>query len=372
MTVPAESEDEDRLKRSLMELGASDAARAAMMSLLRTLEASSEAPAHFRERVRWPLIEALVGLGGVHQITLQNGLLFDLGLDSRIERAALLSAVEVPEYLWEPQTTRLLVALSAGASHVVVGGAYIGDQVLPIARQLRDESPDGVVHAFEPMAVSHARLLRNIAINGLGNIQAHRHALWDVDDVALLLEGEPALTGAVAPEGGRVPAGNSVPSLTIDTYVRQKKLDRVGLIMLDTEGGEERALRGAGRLLSLPFPSAPNLVFEVHRHNVDWTHGLENTAVVTMLVRYGYRVFAVRDFHSTVEMNGQPIEVIPVDRVYLEGPPHGFNLLATKDPGLVGMLGLQIVSDVSPKYLFDKDPAIHHPVGGFMNERRGC
>ena len=114
---------------------------------------------------------------------------------------------------------------------------------------------------------------------------------------------------------------------------------------------------------------APNLAFEVHRNNVDWTHGLENTAVVSMLVAHGYRVFAVRDFHSNRLIRGQPIEVITVDRVHPEGPPHGFNLLATKDPGFVERLGWQIVSDVSPKYLFEKDPALHHPVGGWIHQR---
>ncbi len=369
MTDSAETVDDDRLKKALSDLGTNDVARASMMRLLRTLEASSETPSGFRERVRWPLVEALIGRSETHRIRLRNGLLFDLGLDSRIEKAALLSAEEHPDHLWEPQTTRLLIALSAGASQVVVGGAYIGDQVLPIALQLRDESPEGVVHAFEPMAISHGRLLHNISINSLRNVHVHRRGLWDVDDVPLLLEGEPALTGAVASENSLAPADSAVLSITIDSYVRQENLNRVGLIMLDTEGGEERALRGASRLLSLPFPSAPNLVFEVHRDHVDWTHGLESTAVVTMLMKHGYRVFAVRDFHSNVAMHGQPIEVIPIDRVYLDGPPHGFNLLATKDHGLVERLGLKIVSDVSPKYLLDKDPALHHPVGGWIDHR---
>jgi FkbM family methyltransferase len=352
-----------------MELGGIGAARLRLMSLLRTLEASSEARSRFRQRIRWPLIEALVGRDGTHRVRLRSGLLFDLGLDSRIEQAALLSSEEHPDHLWEPQTTRLLVALSEGASQVIVGGAYIGDQALPVALQLRAQSPEGVVHAFEPMAISHGRLLRNVSINGQANIRVHRRALWDSDDMPLVLEGAPALTGAKALQAGLAPADKAVLSITIDTYVRQEKLDRVGLIMLDTEGGEERALRGAGRLLSLPQPSAPNLVFEVHRDHVDWTYGLESTTVVAMLVTHGYRVFAVRDFQSNVAMHGQPIEVIPVDRVYLEGPPHGFNLLATKDPELVDRLGLQVASNVSPKYLFDKDPAFHHPVGGWIHQR---
>jgi hypothetical protein len=60
-------------------------------------------------------------------------------------------------------------------------------------------------------------------------------------------------------------------------------------------------------------------------------------------------------------MENRPIEIIPVDRVYLEGPPHGFNVLATTDSDLINRYGLRIVEDVSPKLLLHKDPALHHP-----------
>jgi hypothetical protein len=61
-------------------------------------------------------------------------------------------------------------------------------------------------------------------------------------------------------------------------------------------------------------------------------------------------------------MAGHPIEIIPAHRVYLEGPPHGFNALATPDPSLVKRLGLRIVENVSPKLLLHKDPDLHHPI----------
>jgi len=154
--------------------------------------------------------------------------------------------------------------------------------------------------------------------------------------------------------------------VTIDDYVQANGLDTVGLIMLDTEGGEERALRGAHQLLSQAVPNAPHLVFEIHRSYVDWSMGLENTAVVDFVQSLGYTVFAIRDFHNNYPMAGKPIEVIPVDRVYLEGPPHGFNLLATKETGLVRRLQLRVVEDVSPKLLVNKDPALHHPLDGLF------
>ncbi len=77
-----------------------------------------------------------------------------------------------------------------------------------------------------------------------------------------------------------------------------------------------------------------------------------------------------RDFHSNYAMAGQPIEVIPITRIYLEGPPHGFNVLATKDASLVGVLGLEVVHDVGPKLLVNKDPKLHHPLRGLPASRR--
>jgi len=61
-------------------------------------------------------------------------------------------------------------------------------------------------------------------------------------------------------------------------------------------------------------------------------------------------------------MSGTPIDVIPVNDGYLEGPTHGFNTLATKDRDLIDRLGLRVVKGVSPKLLLDRDPALHLPL----------
>ena len=65
-------------------------------------------------------------------------------------------------------------------------------------------------------------------------------------------------------------------------------------------------------------------------------------------------------------MPGQPIELVPLDSVYLEGPPHGFNMVAVKDTTVFDGPGYSIVKGVSPKYLRHKDPKLHHPVGGVV------
>jgi FkbM family methyltransferase len=356
--------DNTLLAQALARAGQNEALRQTILDALRQAEAQADNPASFREQVRWPLILALLSEAKTQRVMLENGLIFEVGADSRIEQALLLSSTAHPDHVWEPQTTKLLTALAADAAHTIIGGAYIGDHVLPVAHVMAQHNSPGQVHAFEPMSHAFNRLLRNLELNKITNVAAHRLGLWDTSDTSLSVEGQLALASSVALESEEGATGDVIKSVTIDDYVKSRQLSVVGLIMLDTEGGEERALVGARSLLERPHPLAPNIVFEIHRHFVDWSEGLENTSVVRLLTSRGYKVFAVRDFHLNYPMAGKPIEIIPVDKVYLEGPPHGFNALATKDAELIGRLGLQVVESVSPKLLLDRDPALHHPTGG--------
>jgi FkbM family methyltransferase len=344
--------DLELLAPAVASAGTDERLRNAIFDALRQAELEADNPADFREQVRWPLILGLLSKVKSHRVVLQNGLVFDVGLDSRIEKSLLLSTEEHPDHIWEPQTTRLLVALAAGARNVIVGGAYIGDQVCFIARAM---AGTGIVHAFEPSSHSFERLLHHLEINNLTNVLAHRLGLWDISDVALQLEGDLALASSVP----MIDPERAFNSVSIDDYARAQNIESVELIMLDTEGGEENSLKGARQTIER---NSPNIVFEIHRNFVDWTEGLQNTSVVKSFTSQGYEVFAIRDFHSNYPMAGTPIEVIPVDQVYLEGPPHGFNTLATRDPELIGRLGLRVVTGVSPKLLLHRDPALHLPL----------
>ncbi len=344
--------------------GLDERVRMELFELLRRAEADAPEPDRFRDHVRWPLVAAALRDVGQHRITLADGLIFDIGTDSRIEKALLLSDRAHPDHVWEPQTTKLLTRLASRSEHAVVGGAYIGDHVLPMARRLRTT---GRVHAFEPMEHPYRRLLHNIAINDIRNVVANRMGLWDEGDVSLEITGALALATSAPYLDGNGPAAGAdvVPSVTISEYLAGQHVSRLDLIMLDTEGGEERALRGALGFLSQPPGQAPNIVFEVHRDYVDWTSGLAGTSLVSLLREHGYLVFAVRDIHGNRAMDGQPIEVVPVDDCYTDGPPHGFNMLAMKQSALISELDLCVVPGVSPKLIVDKDPALHHPTGGF-------
>lgn len=352
------------IENCLAEAGLNKQVRETIFEALRHAEMESDDAQVFRNKIRWPLIFALLRDVKNHQITMENGLIFEVRPDSRIERSFLLSSNSHPDHVWEPQTTKLLVALGSDVSNVIVGGAYIGDHVLLIARAMLDKNNPGKVHAFEPDPTVFVRLQRHLVLNSLSNVISHQSGLWEKSAIPLHIEGDAALAITAPVEKDDVSDGETIRSVSIDDYVKSQQLSSVGLIMLDTEGAEEMGLLGAADLLSRSYPDAPNLVFEVHRNYVNWSNGLENTSIVKFVESRGYVVFAIRDFHDNYPMKDKSIEIIPVDSVYLEGPPHGFNLFATKDSNLVTRLGLRIVKDVSPKLLVDKDPAIHHPLGG--------
>jgi FkbM family methyltransferase len=350
--------DNSMLAQALAEAGKDQKLRNAIFDALRQAEADADDPANFRDHVRWPLILSLLSEAKTHAVVLENGLIFVVSPDSRIEQALLLSTEAHPDHVWEPQTTRLLTALAAETTNVIVGGAYIGDHVLFLARSVGNGITAGVIHAFEPMQHAFDRLLHNLKVNNIRNVVANRLGLWDRGQVVLTVEGHLGLASS-KPDAGDNTSGERIESISIDEYVESHQVSPVGLIMLDTEGGEEKALAGARETIAR---DEPNIVFEIHRHFVDWSEGLEKTSIVEFLRSQGYSVFAIRDFHNNWPMGDHPIEIIPVHRVYLEGPPHGFNALATKDSSLVERLGLRIVEDVSPKLLLHKDPALHHPI----------
>lgn len=298
-----------------------------------------------RDDITGPIVDALHANVPVVRKVLSNGIVFEFPYRSKIARDFVMSVPEHPDHVWEPQTTKLLLYLARSAKNVIVGGAYFGDHAILIADALRGR---GTCHAFEPDAEQAAMLERNAALNELDNVRVSTLGLWS-SAASLSFVGRDAYAGTVASENG-------FPATTIDAYV-----DRADLIMLDLEGAELHALRGAERQLS---QYAPSIVFEVHRSYVDWSRGLHNTEIVQYLMSFGYSVFAVRDFQSNVDLRGRPIELVPIETAYLEGPPHGFNLLAVKDTSIIGNDRFLMTPNVSPKLLFHRDPKLHHPTGG--------
>jgi FkbM family methyltransferase len=338
---------EDALKT----LGRDPAARDAVIAALQAYE---RLPANrfttVRDDVTGPIVDALHADAGLVRKQLADGLVFEFPYRSKIARDFAMAVPERPDHVWEPQTTKLLVHFAGMIEQAIVGGAYFGDQAVPLARALRGR---GSCHAFEPDPEQAAALRRNGELNGLDSLIVRPMGLWS-EETRLSFVGEDALAATIASDEG-------IPATTIDAYASAEGIARLGLIMLDLEGGELPVLEGARETLAR---DGPFIVFEVHGSYVDWSEGLESIPIARLLASFGYSLFAVRDFQSNVDMRGRPIELVPAATVYLEGPPHGFNMLALRDSAMVESEPFAIVPGVSPKLLFHRDPALHHPIGG--------
>jgi FkbM family methyltransferase len=342
------------MRSTLRLVGGIHVARVALVETLRIAARARGFSEGWRERVHWPIVQSVMEGDRTYRVRLKSGLVFDITAASVIEKNVLISPERHPDHIWEPYTTRLLVRLADTKRTVVVGGAYIGDQALPIARQISRNG--GTVYAFEPMERSFRMLKRNCALNDTRNVVAERAALWDRSGDVLELTGPPALARAVRLGDSLAEHGppESCATTTIDGYMEAHGGTGVDLIMLDLEGGELRALHGAQGELSRPPDKAPDVVFEIHAHYVDWSRGVDKTDIVLYLEGLGYTVFGIRDYHHCYPVPDVPTELIPVGMINTDGPPHGFNMLATKRPECLERLGIRFVREGGPRDLSPK------------------
>lgn len=348
--------DGRRLQQAMHRLGREPALRHELLQLLRRAEQRLDGAVAVREEITGPIADALHDEDDRYEKTLADGTRFRFLFRTKIARDFLMAEREHPSHVWEPQTTRLLLKLTREATaDALVGGAYFGDQAILVARQLQPRGHR--VHCFEPNAAQAAMLAENAQLNALDNVVVQRAGLWSASGARLKLDGFDSFANAVQAGPGDHEAFDTI---SIDDYRAAHGL-HLGLIQLDIEGAEFQALLGAHTTLTR---DRPDIVFEVHRHYVDWSHGLHRTELCRYLQDLGYTLFALRDFNSHREMGARPIELVPADKVYLDGPPHGFNMLALRDPARLRSADFRIVEHVSPKLLAHKDPALHHPVDG--------
>ncbi len=344
--------DPNVLARALRALGSSPDARTRITRALRDAEPLlAREGFNVREEITGPIVDALHQDVDAVDVDLDGGLRFSLLYTGKIARDVAMRHTEHPDHVFEPQTTKALLRLARNARHVVIGGAYSGDHAVLIARSIAPSG--GVVHAFEPNPRQLRMLEDNARRNGIENIRANGLGLWSDESTKLQFVGADELAQTTPSDTGPITV------TTIDAYCAQNGIDVIDLIMLDIEGSEYAALLGARRALS--SGSAPAVVFEVHGSYVDWSAGLSATPIASYLQRLGYEMFAIRDFQSHVDMPGMPVELVPIDSAYLDGPPHGFNVLAVKDVSLTREPGFDVVARVSPKLLHHRDPALHYP-----------
>jgi FkbM family methyltransferase len=299
-----------------------------------------------RDSISGPLADELF-TGEKFSKELTGGIKINFVYNSKIAREFLLSQPAIPNHVWEPQTTKILLHFSKNAENVIIAGAYFGDQAIPVAYNIKET---GFCHTFEPNKNNSDLIIENAKLNGLTNVLINNLALWNKSNEKLIFEGEDALASTI-PAGAS--AENVLHTITIDDYVAQNKVGNINLLMIDVEGSEIKILEGAKEMLQKHMPV---VVFETHSLYNDWSNGLQNSDSVKLMTDLGYEVFAVREFHQNIDTGKMPVELLPLNRTYCEIPPHhGFNLLAVPSKELIENELFKIVYDLSPKLILPRN-----------------
>jgi FkbM family methyltransferase len=174
------------------------------------------------------------GLGVVAET--KNGVLVvdprDFGVSS-----SLLSR---GDYDWEGVSW--LLSLVGPESHLVFVGAHLGALLVPVAAH----SGARKIVAFEPVPDTYRLLTLNVALNGLAWITVHQQAIGDTEGSVRFTQ-NPINTGnsRVSNTGEIV-----VPVSTLDAALKREGWGHTDLLVLDTEGFEARAMRGASHTLA--------------------------------------------------------------------------------------------------------------------------
>jgi FkbM family methyltransferase len=181
-----------------------------------------------------------------------------------------------------------------------IGGCW-GDTALYFASLV---GPTGKVYTFEFDPESLEILRANLSLNPrlAERIEVVEHALWDSSGEVLDFRQAGRMT-TVIDAAADATAGH-VSTITLDDFVEQRGIDRIGFVKMDVEGAELRVLSGAQHALK---KFAPNLAIAAYHHDDD----LGRIPEVINSLQVGYRLYL---------KTASPVEEESV-------------LFATRDPG---------------------------------------
>ncbi len=190
--------------------------------------------------------------------------------------------------LYERQTMLLALAALRLGDVVIDVGAHVG--LLSILGRLA-VGTEGLVHAFEPLPATYARLRDNITLNAYANVVAHPLALADCPGQAVFyLNAENEGASSLLAECGT--ASCIVEVSTLDHVFADGLTRRPRLLKLDVEGVEMSVLRGGKRFFT---DWAPDLVFcEINRGALH-AGGSSEEEIRRFFVDNGYRCAVVNN-----------------------------------------------------------------------------
>ncbi|MGI9624711.1 MAG: FkbM family methyltransferase [Acidimicrobiales bacterium] len=131
------------------------------------------------------------------------------------------------------------------ANDVVIDcGAYVGGFSLSAARVAAE------VHLFEPDALNHQCVERNVS----SNVRVNRMGLYDVDETVILNVSESSVEHSIlVPDDGEILRQEPVRVVRLDTYCSEHGIRALDFVKIEAEGVELEAVAGLGSVRPKKF-----------------------------------------------------------------------------------------------------------------------
>ncbi|MFH0961320.1 MAG: FkbM family methyltransferase [archaeon] len=203
-------------------------------------------------------------------------------LESRVDSLRFRNTVEELANIWEifsGEAVRDVSFSGKGRTKrpiILDIGAHIGLYSLKVA----SEFPNAIIFAFEPSGVNYYALEENISISRKTNIFPVKMAVSDRNGSVTLFN-DPRGSGTNTIVNRISNNTEKVLAVTVDAFVRKRRLRSVDFMKIDVEGAEEAVLRGAESTIKRFRPA---LSVELHPFN---SKGVE-LRVPRVLKKLGY------------------------------------------------------------------------------------
>jgi len=189
-------------------------------------------------------------------------------------------------------------------------GANVGSYTLSLAKSARQ------IYSFEA-SPSNCQILKGFVEHaGLANIEIVNKAIADSCGQEISLFTSPYASGAHSQFYDFGTGHETVTSMTLDQFAKDKKIGKVDVIKMDIEGSELRAFQGAEQILRA---SRPLLLVEFNAL-VATQAGWKLSELYDLLRQYGYR---------TCELRRR--KLMPFDEARLSDPNCFANLIFLHD-----------------------------------------
>lgn len=171
-------------------------------------------------------------------------------------------------------------------------GTNIGEVILNIAKK----NINGKIYGFEPVDYNYEKLITNISLNNFKNIIISKLALSDKKETLFYKEKKGHSGGiSMNKEVNMDNNYKTIDSVTLDEFVKEKRLDKIDFVKVDIEGFEMNFLQGAKETIK---QFKPKLFFEIDEKKLIQ----QKTSPEELMEEIRFLGYKILDVESSIEI----------------------------------------------------------------------